>query len=155
MLLRRLVADSGRLFYDRGPGNRSELIPLAEGRFLMAGTEIVVTMSAGRDSLRLDLPDERPVVLSRMPSVEAGSLVGLAGSYYSSDLRTLITVEPRDSVILIKPERGSVVTFTPAFADAFTAGSLFLRVVREAGRVTGLEVSSGERARNVRFDRQP
>jgi len=155
MLLRRLVADSGRLFYDRGPGNRSELIPVAAGRFLMAGTELVVSPSAGKDSLRLESPGDVTIVLARVTADGIGSLAGLAGSYYSSDLRTSITVEPRDSVLLIRLERGAEVTFTPAFDDAFTLGSVILQVVRDAGRVTGLEVSSGERARNVRFDKQP
>ncbi len=154
MLVRRLVPDSGRLFYDRGAGNRSELIPAAAGRFRMAGAEVMVRASAGKDSLWLDLPGERPMLLFRV-AAGGGSRAGLAGSYYSSDLRISITVEPRDSGILIRPERGSAAMFTPAFADAFTAGPILVRVVREAGRVTGLEVSSGERARNVRFDKQP
>ena len=155
MLVRRLVADSGRLFYSRGPGNRSELIPVAEGRFQMAGANVVVTIPAGRETARLDIPGERPLVLTRVTPFPGGSLTGLAGTYYSSDLRTTITVEPRDSMLLIKPERGSPTSFSPVFTDAFGAGFYFLQVIREGGRVTGVEVSGGERARRVRFDKQP
>lgn len=155
VLLRRLVADSGRLFYSRGPGNRSELIPVAEGKFQMAGTDVVVTIPEGKGTLRLDIPGEPPLVLTRAAPFAGGSLAGLGGSYYSSDLHTTITVAPRDSVLVIQPERGSPISFRPVFADGFTAGSYFMQVVRERGRVTGLEMSGGERARRVRFDKQP
>lgn len=155
MLVRRLVADSGRLYYSRGPGNRSQLIPVSEGKFQMAGADVVVTIPNGKGTVRLDIPGEPPLELSRVPPFAGGSLAGLGGSYYSSDLRTTITVAPRDSVLVIQPERGSSRTFTPVFADAFSAGFYFLQVVREGGRVTGVELSGGERARRVRFDRQP
>jgi|KBSSwiStaDraftv2_1062776.scaffolds.fasta_scaffold46230_2 CubicO group peptidase (beta-lactamase class C family) len=155
MLVRRLVVDSSRLFYSRGPGNRSELIPVAEGRFQMAGTDVLVTIPAGRETVRLDIPGDPPLVLTRVSPFAGGSLAALAGTYFSSDLRTSITVEPRDSVLLIKPERGTPTAFSPVFADAFSAGFYFLQVVRDGGRVTGVEVSGGERARRVRFEKQP
>jgi hypothetical protein len=155
VLVRRLVADSGRLYYSRGPGNRSELIPVAEGRFQMAGTDVMVEIPDGKGTVRLDIPGDPPLVLSRVAPFAGGSLDGLRGSYYSSDLRTTIAVAPRDSVLVIQPERGSPITFMPVFADAFGAGFYFLQAVREGGRVTGLEVSGGERARRVRFDKQP
>jgi CubicO group peptidase (beta-lactamase class C family) len=155
LLLRRLVADSGRLFYSRGPGNRSELIPVAEGKFQMAGADVAVSISPGRDTVRLDLPGEPAVVLARMAPPAVGSLAELAGSYHSSDLNSTITVEARDPGLRIRSERGSPTPFTPMFADGFSAGFYFLRVVRDGGRVTGLLLSAGERARNVRFDRRP
>ena len=155
VLVRRLVADSGRLYYSRGPGNRSELIPVAEGKFQMAGTDVVVTIPEGKRTVQLDIPGDPPLVLSRVAPFAGGSLAGLGGSYYSSDLRTTITLAPRESVLVVTPERGSSITFTPVFADAFSAGFYFMQVVRAGGRVTGLTVSGGERARRVRFDKQP
>ena len=155
LLLRRLVADSGRLFYSRGPGNRSELIPVAEGKFRMAGTDVAVSISPGRDTVRLDIAGEPPVLLARMVPPAGRSLGDLAGSYHSSDLNAGLTVEVRDSVLRIQRERGSAATFTPVFADGFSGGFYFLRVVREGGRVTALLLSAGERARNVRFDKRP
>lgn len=155
VLVRRLVADSGRLYYSRGPGNRSELIPVAEGRFQMAGTDVMVTIPDGEGTVRLDIPGDPPLLLSRMAPFAGGSLAGWGGTYYSSDLRTTITVTPRDSVLVIQPERGASIRFTPVFADGFSAGFYFMQPVREGSRVTALEVSGGERARRVRFDKQP
>ena len=155
VLVRRLVADSGRLYYSRGPGNRSELIPVAEGKFQMAGTEVVVTIPEGKGTVQLDIPGDPPLVLSRVAPFAGGSLAGLGGSYYSSDLRTTVTVTTRGAALVVQPERGGPIIFTPVFADGFSAGFYFLQVVREDGRVTGFTLSGGERARHVRFDRQP
>ena len=154
VLVRRLVADSGRLYYSRGPGNRSELIPVADGRFQMAGTDVLVTIPEGKGTVQLDIPGDPPLVLSRVAPFAGGSLTELGGSYHSSDLRTTITVATRGAALVVQPERGGPITFTPVFADAFSAGFYFMQVVREGGRVTALEVSGGERARRVRFDKQ-
>jgi hypothetical protein len=51
--------------------------------------------------------------------------------------------------------RGSSMRLNPAFEDFFRSGNLFARFVRdEKGEVIAMDVSSGERVRNLRFERQ-
>ncbi|MEY4956394.1 MAG: hypothetical protein RL409_651, partial [Gemmatimonadota bacterium] len=81
------------------------------------------------------------------------ALSAYAGSYRSAELRATMTVTPRDSIIMLRTESGDSLRLTGVFVDGFS-GALFVRFLRGAGgTVTGMEVSAGDRARNVRFER--
>jgi len=151
-LVRRVVADQGRLYYERAPGNRSELAPVGVGRFAIMTTNITAVFSARIDSLRLEQDGAVTQVLARVkPPLMA--LGPYAGTYSSAELRATLTVIPRDSSLLLRTESGDSLRVTGVFADGFN-GAYFVRFLRGAGgKVTAMEVSAGDRARNVRFER--
>ena len=152
-LIRQLVMQDGKLYYSRAPGNRSELVPLAPGRFRMSEAPIVVVFS-GADTMRLDTPPEPPVVMMRVKDARR-EFSDYAGDYVSEELRVIWTVSVTDTSVSLRPERGSAIRVTPAFADAFGHPWVFVRFHRDAqGRVVSMDLSAGERARDVRFIRR-
>lgn len=157
VLLRRVVVENGKLLYRRGPGNESELKPVGGNRFEMVGANLVATFSARADSLRLEVPGEPPTLLVRVKDSGLPPLASYAGTYLSSDLGTTYTVAVADSALTFKSERATGRDrLNAVFADGFSNGFYLARFTRDArGRVTGMTLSAGERARHIRFERQP
>jgi hypothetical protein len=151
-LLRRVVADQGRLDYERGPGNRSELAPAGDGRFSIMTTPLTAVFSRRTDSLRLEQDGVTTQVFTRVkPPIK--SLSAYAGTYRSAELGTTWTVAARDSSLMLHRENGDSVRVSALFADGFD-GVYFVRFLRgNGGRITAMEVSAGDRARNLRFER--
>lgn len=154
MAMREVVVEDGRLYYSRGPTNRSELVPIGGTRFQMAGTPTVAVFSARGDTLRLETAEVTAVVLRRVRDVSRRDLRAYAGSYESSELRVSWVVSAGDSTLTVRPARGSSMRLDPAFEDAFRSPNVFARFIRdEKGEIVAMDVSAGERARNVRFER--
>jgi hypothetical protein len=152
-LIRQLVMQDGKLYYSRAPGNRSELVPVGPGRFQMSDAPIVVGFS-GADTMRLETPPDQPVVMMRVQDARR-ELSDYAGDYVSEELRVIWTVSVTDTSVSLRPERGNAIRVTPAFADAFGHPWVFARFHRDAqGRVVSMDLSAGERARDVRFNRR-
>jgi CubicO group peptidase (beta-lactamase class C family) len=153
VLFREIVVDDGKLHYSRGPTDRSELAPLGGGRYQMVGQPLVI-MFFGRDSMKLDAPGSPPTLLRRVvPGARASR--EHEGTYVSSDLAGTWTVRVAGSGLTLKRPRGEALRVEPAFADAFRNSFVFVRFRRdEKGAVVAMEVSGGERARHIRFDRR-
>jgi hypothetical protein len=122
------------------------------GRFSIVTTNLTAVFSARADSLRLEQDGAVTQNFARVgPPVK--SLTPYAGSYRSDELRTTWTVSARDSSLVLRAENGDSVRVTSVFADGFSGG-YFVRFLRGAGGiVTAMDVSAGDRARHVRFDR--
>lgn len=155
LLVRRLVMEDGKLYYRRAVNDRTELLPLGNGRFAVSEMPIVVTFSLGADTLRVETPTGPPAVFQRVVSGSHHDRGSYAGSYASGELGVAWTVSASDSALTIRPARGDSLRLDPAFEDAFNNPFLFVRFIRGAkGQVVAMDVSAGERVRNVRFDRQ-
>jgi hypothetical protein len=59
------------------------------------------------------------------------------------------------ATLLLHPERGDTVRYTPVFSDAFEGSGVLVQFQRDArGMIVAADVSAGERARRIRFTRQ-
>ena len=161
---RRILVRDGKLFYHRGPGNESELAPLAADRFQMVGVPVRVEVrfeppGAARPERMIFAAEgqEPSVFVAVPPPVETPeALTAYAGTYASDELATTWTLAVRDGRLVLSRARAGEVTLTPLAADIFAASGGFLpiRFLRGAdGRVTGLRVDTSQ-ARDVRFARQ-
>jgi CubicO group peptidase (beta-lactamase class C family) len=154
VLLREIVVADGKLHYSRGASNRSELVPLGGSRFQIAGQPLVVSFS-GRDTFKVEGGTGGTPTLFRRVSAGKRELRGYEGSYASSDLESRWTVQVADSGLVLNRRRGNAVRIDRAFDDAFRNAAVFVRFRRDAKqKVVAMEVSAGERARHVRFDRE-
>jgi CubicO group peptidase (beta-lactamase class C family) len=160
-IVRRVHAKEGKLYYERAPGNESELAPLGGGRFAMVGapepTEVrFATSSGGTREMHVGPTSGRPLVFQAVeparPSAE--ELAGYAGTFFSEELDVTYTLAVEDGHLTLKTKRQPARALEPAFDDAFRApGVGLLRFTRDAGKkVTGFGLSVG-RARNLGFTR--
>jgi hypothetical protein len=85
----------------------------------------------------------------------ARDLAAYAGSYWSDELDTRLTVEVRGDSLVVRRRPADVLALAPTFRDGFTGEDVGNVVfTRDAGgRVTGFGVWAG-RVRNVRFTRE-
>lgn len=154
MLMRDVVVEDGRLYYSRGPNNRTELVALGGTRFQLAGTPTVAVFSAQADTLRVETPETTDIVFRRVRAVEPRDLRSYAGSYESGELKVTWVVTAGDSSLTVRPARETPIRLDPAFEDAFRSPSIFARFIRDKkGEIVAVDVSA-DGASNVRFDRQ-
>jgi hypothetical protein len=159
--VRRIYVKEGKLFYEREPGNESELAPLGQDRFVMVGVPGAVevhfsTTPDGHHEMRVPTAPGSPLFQGVEPaSGSAGDQASLAGTYFSEELGVTYTLAVKDgALILTHANRLPAVVLQPAFADAFRApGFGLLRLTRDAGKkVTGFTVNAG-RIHNLGFTR--
>lgn len=155
MVVRRIAVDSGRLRYVRGRGNASDLVPTGTRTFAVAGTSFTAVFSQKADSLRLEGVGGPPVVFSRRVPPTGMDPTAYAGTYVSAELNTTWTFSVTGATLLLHPERGDTVRYTPVFSDAFEGSGVLVQFQRDArGMIVAADVSAGERARRIRFTRQ-
>ena len=159
--VRRVYAKEGKLFYEREPGNETELAPLGQDRFVMVGSPGAVevhfsTTPDGHREMIIPTAPGSPLFQAVEPaSGSAESEAGLAGTYFSEELGIAYTLAVKDGhLVLTYANRLPGLVLQPAFADAFRApGFGLLRLTRDAGKkVTGFTVNAG-RLRNLGFTR--
>lgn len=154
--VRQTVAREGKLFYQRGPGNLSELAARGDGRFVMLGTPgfTTVTIAGATGARRMEVVSGsgRPNrFLEVRPAAKAAAPEpGLAGRYASSELDSVFTLDIEAGKLLLRPKRGEALELVPAFHDAFLSPQgVLIRVRRgSGGQVEGLWLDMG-RARNI------
>lgn len=161
-IVRRLLVRDGKLIYHRADDNESELVPLAEGRFLMLGTptRTEVTVSGGEDG-RLRAMEVAPAGGSSTRFVEiepytpsTSELEALAGAYASEELDTSAQLIVERGTLVLRLQRGDTFPLNAIARDTFASGDLgALKLLREGGRVTGFAVNVG-RARGLTFWRK-
>jgi CubicO group peptidase (beta-lactamase class C family) len=159
--VRRIYVKEGKLFYEREPGNETELAPLGQDRFVMVGAPGAIevhfsTTPDGRREMRIPAAPGSPLFQAVEPaSGSAEDLAGLSGTYFSEELGVSFTLAVKDGhLVVTHANRLPAVVLQPAFIDAFRApGFGLLRLTRDAGKkVTGFTVNAG-RIRNLRFTR--
>ncbi len=161
--VRRIYAKEGKLFYERGPGNESELAPLGEGRFTMLNApepvEVsFITSAGGAREMRVVPASSPPLAFQAVePAVPSSEdLAAYAGTFFSEELDVTYTLAVEDGHLALKGKRQPPLALQPVFADAFRApGTGLLRFTRDPGKkVAGFAVNAG-RARNLGFVRVP
>ncbi|HEX7182402.1 MAG TPA: serine hydrolase domain-containing protein [Thermoanaerobaculia bacterium] len=162
--VRRIVARDGKLFYERGPGNETELAPLGGDRFAMVGApakaEVLfpaASPGAARE-MQVIIEGNKPSVFRVVEQVTPteAELAAYAGRYSSEELDVTYTLAVEDGKLTLRDRRGESLRLEPAFADAFRNPNLgLLRFSRDSGKkVNGFSISVG-RARNMRFTKAP
>lgn len=157
--VRRIYVKEGKLFYEREPGNESELAPLGQDRFAMIGPPIPTevhfsTTPEGLREMRIPQAPGSPLFQAVEPA-SAEDRAGLAGTYYSEELDVTYTLSEKEGNLVLKKEnRLPAAVLQPAFAGAFRApGVGLLRVTRDSGKkVTGFKINAG-RIRGIEFIR--
>jgi len=159
----RIHAKEGKLFFERSPGNDTELAPLGPDRFAAVDFPVPLemsfsTLSEGLREVRIHVPNNVLVFQSVEPaSLSAADRASLAGTYFSEELGVAYTLAVEEGNLVLKhANRLPARVLQPAFADAFTApGVRLLRLTRDSGKkVTGFTISSG-RIRDLGFTRVP
>lgn len=158
-IVRRIVGKDGKLFYERGAGNETELAPLGEDRFAMVGAPVQVEVlfpapSGATREMHVVLAGEKPAVFQAVEPFNPtpADLAAYAGTYFSEELDVTYTLSVDNGRLVSRTRRQYEPTpLEPVFADAFRrpAGTL-LRFSRSGKEVTGFSVDAG-RARNLRF----
>jgi hypothetical protein len=87
------------------------------------------------------------------PAYSPGSLPPYAGEYRSEELQATYRVVLRDGSLLMERRGAAATRLVATAADAFRAGTLELRFLRDAANsIVGFTVQAG-RVQNLRFDR--
>ncbi|MGQ0540043.1 MAG: serine hydrolase domain-containing protein [Gemmatimonadaceae bacterium] len=161
-VVRRIVLREGKLFYNRGGTNESELMPLGNDRFVMREQPPAdVSFRAASDGPRMEVAGsgQRPNVFRGVRPADTvwARLASGAGTYSSEELGLVWKIGLRHGKLVLERPRSDVVVLEATFEDAFMDpnGNILLRYERDTGgRVTGLRVSLGERVRNIHFLKQ-
>jgi CubicO group peptidase (beta-lactamase class C family) len=161
--IRRIYERRGRLYYNRGASNESELAPLGEDRFRMLGVDVPLQVwfePSGSEPERMlvRIADGEPLVSKRVePPPEALDLVPYAGAYVSEELAATYWLLVEGSGLMLRHWRHGDVALRPVAVDRFESSAWWLGSVRferdERDRITGFRSSSG-RVRNLLFERR-
>ncbi|HWM93897.1 MAG TPA: serine hydrolase [Thermoanaerobaculia bacterium] len=157
-MVRRVYAKDGKLFYERGPGNETEIVPLGGDRFAMAGAPVEVIFQATSGAVRemhITPMGERPLVFQSVEpfTPTPAELADYVGTYFSEELDVTYTLSVEDGRLVSRARRQyEPVPLAPAFQGAFRrpAGTLLHFSRNGDGRITGFSIGAG-RARNLGF----
>jgi CubicO group peptidase (beta-lactamase class C family) len=143
---------------DRLAGGGFELIPTGADRFVRAGEAGVAYMYVAAAASRpAELrPDDGSGVLVAVQAATptTADLAGLAGSYHNADLDAIVTLAVENGKLVMRYPPARVVTFEPAFRDAFSAGGTLIVFRRQGSSPpSGFEYHAG-RVRGIAFERR-
>jgi CubicO group peptidase (beta-lactamase class C family) len=158
----RIFVRGGRLMAspDAGEDNGIALTPVAENRFVIAGTAVVlefVSPAAGRSQeLHVTGDGPKPLVSRRVTPFAPSTmeLRAFEGEYARPELAVTYTLAAREPNLVVQIPGRDEIELEPVFADAFAGRTLgvveFSR--DERGVVDGFTVKTGD-VRSLRFDR--
>ncbi|HVG07418.1 MAG TPA: serine hydrolase domain-containing protein [Thermoanaerobaculia bacterium] len=155
-MVRRIYGKDGKLFYERGQGNESELVPLGGDRFTLTGGPAEVLFPSPRE-MHVLVPGDKPVVFQGVePFAPApAELAAYAGTFYSEELDMTFKLSVEDGRLVLRTRRQhEPVPLEPVFANAFRfpGGGPLLRFTRTGKEITGFSMGNA-RARNLGFTR--
>ena len=143
----------GELFTARQGGMR--LQPIDENRFVADNQPLEINFASGvKAGYTALIPGRQPIHFERKTPFSPGSaeLAEYSGEYYSDELGSLYRVTVADSTLVFKTGTANGIVARPVFADGFVRGQLTIQFTRNAGAVTGFEISH-PRARRLTFRR--
>lgn len=153
--VRRIYGKDGKLFYERGQGNESELAPLGGDRFALTGGPAEVLFPSPRE-MHVLVPGDKPAVFQKVePFAPApAEIAAYAGTFYSEELDITFNLSAEEGRLVLRTRRQSEpLPLDPVFANAFRfPGGPLLRFTRAGDKVTGFTIDAG-RARNLGFSR--
>ena len=159
-MIRRIHVKDGKLFYERGPGNETELAPHGNGRFSMIGapvpTEVLFASSGAAREMHVTSAGQPTLVFQEVQpfTPTPADLAAYAGTFYSEELDTTYTISVEGGRLVLRTRRQyEPVPLDPVFADTFRRpGGPMLRFTRSGREVTGVSTGAG-RTRNLGFTR--
>jgi CubicO group peptidase (beta-lactamase class C family) len=153
--MRKITLKDGKLYYVRGPGNESVLVPLAKDKFTWDDQALTATFTtdakgvvngfdlSGTPSSHLEL--FTPVTLT------GTQLNEYEGSFYSAELDVTYTSFLQADQVNMKTDRMTVRPLTPIVKDTFTCSLGTIKFTRDGkNAVDGFTLSQG-RARGIVF----
>jgi CubicO group peptidase (beta-lactamase class C family) len=150
--IRRITLEGGKLRV-AGLGPKTDLEPLSETRFRMAGGATEIRFDGTR---LIETPNGRkPVTLEKTPAFKpaAQQLAEYAGAYTSDEFETVFHLRIDGSELAIHRLKFKPVTLDPAVRDVFTSSLATLHFTRDAkGQVTGAILDAG-RVQSLRITR--
>jgi CubicO group peptidase (beta-lactamase class C family) len=130
------------------------LKPQGGARFVTDTYPITVDFGTEGLSLKFADSDEGQFKKVTPATPSASDWNQLAGTYYSPELDASWKIVIKDGKGVIVSRGMGEVPLEPTFADAFTAGPVFLRFGRDgSGQITGFEISAS-RMQKIRFERR-
>jgi CubicO group peptidase (beta-lactamase class C family) len=158
--LRRIRVEKARLRIDSfGPGS-TELMPMGEGLFAVAGTafttEIKFDATGGFTVQRAtDPPETERFERAEAFEPSAAELAAFAGTYYSEELDVTYVLSEKDGKLWTRIRYNPPGELRPAVRDLFVGPQgIRLEFARDAqGRPSSFVVQAG-RVRNIRFVRR-
>jgi CubicO group peptidase (beta-lactamase class C family) len=161
--IRRVYERRGRLYYNRGASNESELAPVGGDRFRMLGVDVPLEVwfePRGTDAERMlvRIADGEPIVSKRVaPPPESLDPSPYAGAYVSEELAATYWLLVEGKSLVLRHWRHGDFTLRPVALDRFESNAWWLGSVRferdDQGRITGFRSSSG-RVRHLWFERR-
>jgi hypothetical protein len=152
-LIRTVVRD-GKLVTELPVAGTATFI--TDDRFRIFGQEMIYRRDGGRvrEVLMVSDGDTTRYEPVAPASPSAAQLARYAGSYWSDELDTRLTITARDGALVMRTRLGDETKLAPAYADAFTSPTGTVIFSRDAqGKVRGLGIWAG-RIRDVRFRRE-
>jgi CubicO group peptidase (beta-lactamase class C family) len=164
-VVRRVTLQDNRLWYVRGAQSKSELLPVSEGNFLLAGgsrkTEVRFSALPSGTGLQMRVLTENEGPLTFLPVAEktysAQDLAEYAGVYRSEELDARYAVWVQGGALKVRSVRKPDQLWTPhpECQDVFTVpGPAQIRFQRDDRHNIVHLYYSDERNWNVRFDKQ-
>ncbi|QCX01547.1 beta-lactamase family protein [Aggregatimonas sangjinii] len=157
---RRIYLKDGRLQYDRGNGNVTELAPLTESTFRMRNlpNEVTVAFSSEDGQARMIVSEGDNILgtLDAYTPVDASKvdLTPFLGPYTSEELSTTYTLIENEGKLIATHPRSSDIPLTLIKADVYKAGGNTIVFTRDGDNtVQGLKVSTG-RVKNLKFSKE-
>jgi CubicO group peptidase (beta-lactamase class C family) len=161
ILVRRIEVSDGKLWYVRSPESRTELFPLANGKWQMrgVGTRTVVepaTSTKGARTVRV--VGATTSTMQKVEPYSTSTVQEYAGAYTSGEIgNTRVAFAVKDGRLILETPMEGVDSLVPAFKDALfnsNGDALFVFQRNAAGRVTSLLVDTN-RMRNLVLTRVP
>lgn len=159
---RRIHVRDGKLYYQRAPGNDTELTSLGGGRFAMVGVgarvevsfepvnarpqRMIVVVDGGEPSF---YESYKPIALT------PDEMQVYAGEFRSIELDARYTLEVLEGRLVMRADGELEANLQPIIGDVFTvpAYGLTLRFKRDrSGAISGFGLDAG-RVKNLRFER--
>ena len=157
----RVFVRNGRLMASASAGeeNSVELTPVAEDRFVVAGTPLAVEfVPADGDrpqEIRVTGEGPTPVISQLVPpfALSDREIREIEGEYVSPELPATYTIVRRDSGLMIQIPGRADIRLQPVFKDGFAGPIGVVKLSRDAhGVVKGFTVKSAD-VRGLSFDR--
>ncbi len=159
---RRIHVRDGKLYYQRAPGNDTELTSLGGGRFAMVGVGARVEVSFEPVNARpqrmivvVDGGDPSVYESYKPIALTPDEMQGYAGEYRSTELSARYTLEVVEGKLVVSANGELEAKLQPVIGDVFTvpAFGLIMRFKRDhSGAISGFGLDAG-RVKNLRFER--
>ncbi|MEP7002352.1 MAG: hypothetical protein ABI969_17820, partial [bacterium] len=154
-MLAKFVVRNGQLVAVL-PGNRP-VTPSGADRFRAGASELVFRMGDGKVKDLVQINGADSTIFVPLPSAapSAKELASYAGRYWSDELDTRLSVEVRDTVLVLKRRPADEIILRPTFRDGFSAQGLGSLVFsrHKNGKISGFGIWAG-RVRDVKFAKE-